>query len=204
MLQTLRQAAGGADNVASARLNPNFRYLRLTIAGRVVLLALGYEDVDSSGPVEVWYSAEREVLRLQNGRLVGATGLTTEWRSVSMPALPSWSALARSDQAHRWNRVRDVMPGYRLGVRDAMSVRVVSQPRKSDLQGLDPQGFIWFEERLEAGGVDRNEVLPPARYAVEMQDGKEVVVYGEQCLEKGLCFSWQRWPVQEQSVVGKR
>ena len=194
MLQTLRQAAWRGDSIASARLNPNFRYLRVTIAGRVVLLALGNEDVDALGLVEVWYSAEREVLRLQNGRLVGATGLTTEWRSVLMPELPSWSMLARGEKVYQWTRVRDVMPGYRFGVRDGMSVRVISAPRKSELQKVDAQGLTWFEERVDS--IGGGEVLPRALYAVDMRDGKEVVVYGEQCLDKDLCFSWQRWPVQ--------
>jgi hypothetical protein len=215
MLQTLRQAAWRGDGSASARLNPNFRYLRVTIAGRVVLLALGNEDIDLRGPVEVWYSAEREVLRLQNGRLVGAVGLTAEWRNVVLPELPSWSALARGDQAFSWTRVRDVMPGYRFGLRDAMSLRVIAQPKRSELQGMDPQRLTWFEERVESGqvaglsavfgnNIDADAVLPPARYAADFRGGQETIVYGEQCLAPDLCFTWQRWPVQAQSAAEQK
>ena len=213
MLQTLQSAARRGDSSASARLNPNFRYLRVTIAGRVVLRALGDEDIDLRGPVEVWYSAEREVLRLQNGRLVGAVGLTAEWRNVVLPELPSWSVLARGDQAFRWTRVRDVMPGYRFGLRDAMSLRVIPQPRGSELQGMDPQRLTWFEERVDAeqdAGSSRGSslansgILAPARYAVDIRDGKEIVVYAEQCLAPDLCFTWQRWPVQAQSAAEKK
>jgi len=213
MLQTLRYAAWRGDGIASARLNPNFRYLRVTIAGRVVLLALGNEDIDSLGPVEVWYSAEREVLRLQNGRLLGAVGLTAEWRNVVLPELPSWFTLARGDQAFRWTRIRDVMPGYRFGVRDALSVRVIAQPGRSEFQGANVDALTWFEERVDSGsvaglfgggGVVGGEVLPPARYAVDIRDGKETVVYGEQCLARDLCFTWQRWPVQGQSATGQK
>jgi len=208
MLQTLQQAVWRKDISASARLNPNYRYLRLTIAGRVVLLALGNEDTDLRGPVEVWYSAEREVVRLQNGRLAGAVGLTAEWRNVLLPELPSWSALARGDQVFHWTRVRDVMPGYRYGLRDALSLRVIPPPRGNELKGMDPQGLTWFEERVDAepvagpspgGSLASNNVLPPARYAVDIRDGKEAVVYAEQCLAPDLCFTWQRWPVQAQS-----
>ena len=212
MLETLQQAARRGDGSAGLRLNPNFRYLRVTIAGRVVFLALGNEDADARGPVEVWYSAEKEVLRLQHGRLVGAVGLTTEWRSVSLPELPSWSALARGDQALRWARVRDVMPGYRYGVRDALSLRLVPSPGRSELQGIEAQALAWFEERVEAGtlagpshgaGV-AGETLPAARYAVDLRDGKESVVYAEQCLAPDLCFTWQRWPVQAPGAVDKK
>jgi hypothetical protein len=211
ILQTLPNAIGRDSKLANARLNPNFRYLRVTVNGRVALLALGYVDSHPQGPIEVWYSAEREVLRLQNGRLVGAVGLTTEWRDVFMPDLPSWSALARGDQVFRWTRTRDVMPGYRFGVKDALSLRVVAESTRSELLGLDPKRLTWFEETVESApvaplsrifssGVGADAALPPARYAVDFRDGQETVVYGEQCLTPELCFTWQRWPAQAQSA----
>lgn len=215
ILQTLPYAYGRNPGVDNARLNPNFHYLRLTIRGHVALLALGNVDSDPQGPIEVWYSAEREVLRLQNGRLVGATGLTTEWRDVRLPALPSWSAVAHAGQPIAWTRTRDVMPGYRFGVKDKLALRVVAAPRGSALQGLDPQGLTWFEERdasapagwfsrLIGKGANADSALPPARYAVDFRGGSETVVYGEQCLAADLCFAWQRWPVQVQSVAGSK
>jgi len=207
ILQTLPYAYGRNPAVDNARLNPNFRYLRLTIGGHVALLVLGYVDHDAHGPIDVWYSAEREVLRLQNGRLVGAVGVTTEWRHVVLPDLPSWSAVAHAGHAIRWTRIRDVMPGYRYGVRDQLSLRVIAAPQHSALQGLDPRRLTWFEERDEAAPVawysgfagndaKLDSALPPARYAVDFHDGHASVVYGEQCLAANLCFSWQRWPVK--------
>lgn len=204
MVQTLQYAVQSGGSGASVRLNPRFRYLRVTIGSRAVFLALGNEDNHPQGPIEVWYSAEREVLRLQNGRIVGAVGLTTEWRAVSLPELPSWSAVARAPAPVPWVRVRDVMPGYRFGVRDELLLRVIPPPRNSALQGLEPQNLNWFEERLQANplvqfpatlftGLSIDSRLPPARYAVDLREGKEIVVYGEQCLAPDLCFSWQRW-----------
>ena len=215
ILQTLPYAYGRNPGVDKARLNPNYRYLRVTIGGRVALIALGNEDADSRGPVEVWYSAEREVLRLQRGRVVGAVGLTTEWRNVALPELPSWSALARGEKAFRWTRSRDVMPGYRFGVNDVLLLRVVEAPQRSALQGLDSQRLTWFEERFESApvaglsavlgkGIGTDAVLPPARYAVDFHDGRETVVYGEQCLAPDLCFTWQRWSAQAQSAAGRK
>lgn len=215
ILQTLPYAYGRNAGVDNARLNPNFRYLRVTIDGRVVLLALGEVDKHPQGPIEVWYSAERELLRLQNGRLAGAVGLTTEWRDVSIPELPSWAALARSEnQSLQWIRTRDLMPGYRFGVKDVLALRVVTAPEKTALKDLDPRFLTWFEERVEAEPVvsapgffaNTSAVdlpLPPARYAVDLRDGRETVVYGEQCLAVRLCFSWQRWPAQIQSATDK-
>lgn len=214
ILQTLPYAYGRNPAVDNARLNPDFRYLRVTVGGRVALLALGYIDSHPQGPIEVWYSAEREVLRLQNGRLAGAVGLTTEWRNVGLPELPSWTEAARADRTFRWTRTRDVMPGYRYGVKDALALRVIDPPRRSALQGWEPQRLTWFEERIApepvaapAGvfGMSAGAAapLPAARYAVDLREGRETAVYGEQCLNPDLCFTWQRWPLQAQAAPGQ-
>ena len=186
MLDTFRSVAPARPGAVTGVLNPAFRYLRVTIDNRVALLALGNVDEDPGGPIEVWYSAAREVLRLQNGRVVGASGLTTEWRNVSLPVIPRWAELARGDAPYRWERVRDVMPGYRYGVRDSLTLRRVAPPSRSRLAGVASTDLAWFEERAEQ--------LPLARYAVEVRDGVGTAVYGEQCLALELCFSWQRWP----------
>ena len=48
----------------------------------VAFLVLGYVDTSSDGPVEVWYSGSGEVVRMRHGRVVGTTGLSTDWRAV--------------------------------------------------------------------------------------------------------------------------
>lgn len=202
IVQTMQNAVQGGS-VDSAQLNPKFRYLRVTTGGRVALLALGNEDSHQQGPIEVWYSAQREVLRLQNGRVVGAVGMTTEWRNVVLPELPSWSAVARAQEPVPWVRMRDIMPGYRFGVRDQLLLSMVQPPQNSALRGVDPQSLSWFEERLQSDspsqfpatlftGLSADSRLPPARYAVALREGRETVVYGEQCLAVDLCFSWQK------------
>ena len=204
VVKTLQDAVQGDRSVTDAKLNPDFRYIRITVAGRVSFLALGSEDKHPQGPIEVWFSAQREVLRLQNGRVVGASGVTTEWRAVTLPEMPSWSAVARSQQPIPWVRIRDVMPGYRFGMRDELVLSAISPPQKSALQGVDAQSLSWFEERFQTGvaagrltklvtNVAIDGVLPPARYAVDLRDGEEVVIYGEQCLAPDHCFTWQRW-----------
>jgi hypothetical protein len=206
IVDTLQNVIPRGNGPEQARLNPAFRYLRVTIDGRIVLLALGDIDASPLGPIEVWYSADREVLRLQNGRIVGAAGVSTEWRNVVIPKLPSWSSVANGKDPISWVRIRDVMPDYRYGVRDMLFLRVVDAPGRSALQVLDAQKLIWFEESFQppqvAGQLSfphfgSSATLPPARYAMDSRDGKEMVVYGEQCLSRELCFTWQRWPVGE-------
>jgi hypothetical protein len=203
-VRTAEYAVRG-EGRSAAQLDPRFRYIRVTTQGRSAFLALGNEDSDPLGPIEVYYSAQREVLRLQNGRLAGATGMTTEWRNVTLPKLPSWSQLAVAQTPMYWVRLRDVMPGYRYGVQDSLSLQRISPPSKSELQNVDPKTLTWFEERVAPNGDrsslakvlrgDDKDLLPPARYGLDLRDGKEVVVYGEQCLAADLCFTWQRWPV---------
>lgn len=205
VLQTVENIASrDSAAVVPSSLNPNFRYLRVTIDGRVALLALGDIDSNSRGPVEVWYSAQREVLRFQDGRLIGAAGLITEWRSVDMVDIPSWSSLRERQEPAIWTRIRDVMPGYRYGIRDRLVLQSTQPPAKNSLLGIVPEALTWFEERVAAGGGGQNQTiatnnpddaLPPARYAVDYSGTNPIVVYGEQCLTPVFCFSWQRWPV---------
>jgi hypothetical protein len=185
--QALRPGAGNEAAIAQAQLDPRRRYLRVTHEGGVALLLLNFVDQHPNGPVEIWYSADAQVFRFQNARLGGNTGLLPEWRSVSLPKFPDWSALARQSEPLRWERYRDVMPGYRFGVHDRLSLFPIPAPRSSALVGIDPTTLQWFEERTEP---DSSEPLPPARYAVR----GETVVYGEQCVSAKNCFTWQRWP----------
>src|SRR5439155_19565010 len=68
VLQTLRQTIG-RDNIAAAdafKLDPRYRYLRVTHEGGVAILILGGVDKDSRGTIQTWYAADAAVLKLQN------------------------------------------------------------------------------------------------------------------------------------------
>jgi hypothetical protein len=190
VLQTIQHAVGidSTQSTPALSLSPDFQYIRVVIAGRVVYLALGNIDMDMAGkPVKVWYSRTGEVLRIRDGHVVAATGMFTEWRDVTMPVLPSWSELVASGKPYTWLRRRDVMPGYAYGVKDTLVLRKILPPRQSNLQGIAANQLVWFEED------DRSKLnpLPPARFAV----ANGHVVYSEICLSSTLCFSWQHWPV---------
>jgi hypothetical protein len=194
-LQTLRAALWGADQPTGAGLDPRFTYLRVTVGKPVVFLALGYVDPHSNGQVEVWYSAKGEVIRLQNGRVVGAAGTLTEWRQVRVPVMPSWRELAKQSEAYSWQRERDVMPGYRFDVRDTLQLQRIAAPSRSAVVGIAPALLTWFEETSVSVPANQiaTDTLRPARYAVEFSGDTERVVYGEQCLNAELCITWQRW-----------
>lgn len=177
---------GEADPSATATLNPGIRYLRVEINDRVVLLALGYLDAHPLGIIEVWYSAKGEVLRLQNGHVVGLTGADIEWREARLSTLPVWPANTATPS--HYTRTRDIMPGYRFGVVDRLSLRAVDAPARSRLVSVAPSSLRWFEAHELTGA------LPPSRFAVSTRAGQEVAIYGEQCITSRVCLSWQQWP----------
>ncbi len=184
LLQAWQSVTGAESPVV---LVPNAQYLRVNVAGNeAYLVADPVSEIDGR-PLETWYSADRVILRLQDGRVAALIGTMAEWRQVSQLAAPDWRAAARAEAPLHWVRVRDVLPDYRYGVRDALTLRRIDAPDDSQLRALSAQTLTWFEETTEDGS------LPPARYAVNLAGERAVVMYGEQCLTPAYCLTWQRW-----------
>lgn len=206
MLDTARLLYKGSADSPPPAFNPSYRYLRTVINGRTIYMVLGYVDQRAEGPVEVWYSSSGEVVKLLDGRLVGTTGLATDWRDVRFPALPAWpagaadasapssssaSSPAASPSAQRFVRERDLMPGYRFGIRDDIVRTAVPPPQKSALTTASAASLRWFEERSASRPAEAS--VPPARFAISESSGTSRVVYSEQCISSDLCMSFERW-----------
>lgn len=172
--------------VAKAPLDPAFQYLLVTVGGKSFLMTRGGVETASGGLVELWYTGDREVIRMQNGRIIAASGTPIEWSDVRLSVQPAWSGIAGPTHIERR---RDVMPGYRFGLEDALTVAPIATPSHSAFYGQLPGDLHWFKE-VSAGPY----ALPSSRYAVRFDGGHTEVIYGEQCLSESLCFSWQRWP----------
>lgn len=189
--QTLSDAISGRDkNIDAIKLNPALRYLRVTVRGRVALLVLGYIEPHPEGSIDTWYSSEGEVLRLQNGRIVGTAGLETDWRAVRNVSLPAWKDMA-GHPALVYSRERDEMPGYHFGIAENVSLYSVPAPSNSKLAGLPADGLRWYEEAV----LGQPDGLASARFALHADEPR--VVYGEQCLSQKLCIAWQTWPATQ-------
>lgn len=197
-IDSLKLAALSGRGPDTAKLDPEFAYLRITRGRQVVLFWRGLIERTGEGPVEIYYSGEGEVLRLRDGRLVGVSGLPTEWTAVTDRA-PAWSALVNAGKPVAFVRVRDVMPGYRSGLRDELTLTRIAAPERSALQAVDPQTLAWFEERMR-GRHSAADALPPARYALDLSGTQPVVVYSEQCVAGDFCFTWQRWSTAMQQA----
>ena len=202
VVQSMRELLPQSGRGEAAKLDPKFEYLRVTRDKRVALLWRGSVERAEPYPVDVFYSGQGEVVRVQNGRIAGAVGLTTEWRRVEIRS-PSWSAIAKAPESARVVRTRDVMPGYVAGLREELALRSIAAPARTTLTGIDPQTLAWFEERVASAPPPGMPTLPPSRYAVDLAQAGGVVVYAEQCLAVDLCFSWQRWSAAMQQAAAR-
>jgi len=174
--------------------------LRVSNAGSDSFLVLGDVDQGPAGPLQVWYSAGRQVLRLQQGRVAGSAGLTVDWAAVDWQGLPAtWSAAGAVPL--QYLRVRDVMPGHWAGVRERVTLARTAAPAHLALPGITEaewRRWVWFTEEatpVDAGGRPlRGGVrLPPALYAVDLGQPGEPVLYSRQCLAPDFCLEIQPW-----------
>ena len=156
--------------------------------------------------VEVWYSAGRQVLRLESGRIASTAGLPVDWQEVRTSPKPTWSQVVLGPQTY-W-RTRDVMPGQRRGIVERVTVQRADQPPSSWRAAEHPgsENWIWFEEKaqlwgLQAGtapAVGAADALPDAWFAVESLPQGEVV-YSRQCLSARLCLDIKPFRARRQS-----
>lgn len=193
------QFGSNADATQTAKLNPAYNYLRIQVSGSSpALLVLGYVDAHPQGDIEVWYSANSEVIRTQNGRIVGTAGLALDWRNVRFAnAPPSWAAASMAPQS--FARVRDESQGYRYGIQDQLTLEAVAGvPAVEFPQSLPlplAQSYRWYRESSSGDG---NQALPVSWFAVGRHQGHPAVVFSFQCLAPQFCLSLQRWPLEKE------
>ena len=175
-----------ADSATTPALRPELQYLHVTQNGQTSRLALGYRESMATAPdaqAEVWFAANGNLIKLYNGHLVASTGLATNWRAVRWTALPQWSDVPA--QGVVYERERDVMPGYRYGLRDRLHLRPMDAPpalAPSDM-AWHASDMLWFEE------TDVDGDLPTGFFAVDPSRPDHPVVFSHQCLSPDLCLS---------------
>ena len=164
-----------------------YEYLLIEIDGRKTAMALGgRQEVIEAGQVVVhehWYSGQREMIHMVNGRIHTALGLTVEWRrQQSSP--PNWTSLAASKASVAWEREIDFMPGYRFGQSDRIDTQVGSPPPGAPSLASDTQ---WFGDLVRSPQPLGGDWVYKQHFAVHQ--GR--VVYSEQCLSPNVCFKFK-------------
>ena len=160
---------------------PGFEYLELDWDGHKAFLALGYRSVNTFSVVEHWYSAQGEMLSLRNGRIVEALGTTHEVRNKSSNE-PSWADLIARKSPMVWIGVKDVMPGYRYGLKEhAISQNVI--PTNSERQLLKVEAE-WVLEEVKSKTPSGEVWIYQQKFAI----ANDKVIYSEQCISPQVCF----------------
>jgi hypothetical protein len=219
VLETFRLGITNPNTVIDQTpLNPNFRYLKVEANGLPALLVLGYVDQYKSARHDVWYSAFKEVVELKEGRLGSTEGLELNWTQVKLIDAPpiadalitiddaQSARLSRSNQFRqklRYTRIRTVMPGYYVNIRETVVMQALDSPPSGIPKQLrNPQvsaDIRWVEETVLVPPHSQNPSIKPLRaiYAVDIKT-KEVV-YGKQYLTPDFYVSWLTWPYPPRS-----
>ncbi len=190
-----------SDSTLTVKLNPAYRYLRVQAKGQApALMVLGYVDPDPLGDIQVWYSSQHEVIKLQNGRIVSTTGLETNWRAVRFSAAPpAWSDVP--PEGGFYNRYRDEMPGHYYSLSDRLQLTPLDGLPSVQWPAFLPRehanAYRWFHETTLNS---REPSLPPSLFAWGDYRGQPAVVYSQQCLSATFCLKLQLWPAQEESL----
>ena len=190
-VDTLRRSLVFGQSVTpAASLAPGFRYLFVDIGHARAYFIHGGAQPDALGPIDVWMGPDGQVLRLQNGRIMGAVGLGMDWSAVRMRMGP---------QASSYTRWHDEIPSYRFSVEKQYQVNVFEQvPKKVLMQrremavqmGMDlpdeaPVQWLWREDVVVSGkAAERVGVL------LRPEAQGWAAVYGEQCLAESVCLKW--------------
>jgi len=202
---TFKTATGISDR-RGENLTPGIEYLQVKVNGHQVMMALGYRTFPRSNKGvasgisqpelntqiyskdqfthEYWYSSQKEMLELVDGRIYSAMGMTTEWRKSNNPP-PNWDSILR-DQVTFWTRSRDLMPGYRYGFTDEIQTRLISAPTHLKDASLDTlNNATWFEDSINS--KDKQNLAWSYKQLFARVSGK--IVYSEQCIASDLCLS---------------
>ena len=177
--QTVEQAWSTAAPVRDSALNPALRYLLVQQQGREALLVWVGDEPGALGRTSVWVGADGVVLRTAQGRLVGVSEPTRNWRVISRTSTGSSTV----------TETVDVQPGHRMGLRQTGQRSLLSAPPTAHRWVGTLDGLRWQEDTW------MDALLPPSHVALNAQDQ---VVYGQRCLAADWCLSWQVWPAEPQ------
>jgi len=197
-------------------INPRFRYLKVDANGIPALLVLGYNDTHSQGQRGVWYSAFKEVVELQGGRLVSTEGLDVNWTQVLIQDAPPLSDILpknelsskRARSKLRYIRTRTVMPGYHVNIRETVIMEALDEmPSDVPKQLRDSArntDIRWVQETVLVPPQSNNPSIKPLKavYAIDSKTGE--VVYGKQQLRPDYFVSWLSWPYPANATTKAR
>jgi hypothetical protein len=125
------------------------------------------------------------MLLLIDGRINKALGFTHEIRNQEHIS-PSWDEVVDSKNKISWFRKLDLMPGFRYNVQNNVTTYKIAFPKNSP--EFVPLNAEWITDLVESKSFDGHAWWYLQRFAIV--DG--IVIYSEQCIDKGLCLTLRR------------
>ncbi len=171
---------------APPNLNPQFNYMRLVMNGHTLWLAQGSIEPWPAANTKVFYSADRSVFKWSNGRLTSVTTPLLDWREHLLQSI-NWST------AKPFKISRDVDNIDGIGaMTEQRELSLVSAPKHHGYIG-DDATLVWVHEyTVPQSQVSQSYPSYDNWYAFEPHNMNEPV-YGQQCISKRYCLSWQVW-----------
>ena len=198
-------------------LNPQYRYLRVDIAGLDVLMVKGYLDQDTNGDIEIWYSSDGSVVRFQQGRYLGSVGFDNNWQNVSLKNAPRLEKIVAdfdrpnpSPKISAVNSFYPIMQYFFSRSHTSISSRqtILEEPisasvsrntppsiPKTLLPYLQNKDLIWVNEETSKSASDKKSARS-SWYSFQKTDNQYLLIAGQQCLAINFCVTWMPWPVK--------
>lgn len=164
-----------------ASFSAGFEYLEVDWQGRKAAMALGYRETNGSKVIEHWYSGQGEMLKMVNGRVVQVLGMTQEVRHVDTNT-PVWSDILAHRLPMVWSQTKEVMPGYRYGLKEYAITQQVN-PSAAE-RTLITNATAWVLEEIKSKDEKGKVWIYQQKFAVN----GDKVIYSEQCLAPEMCF----------------
>jgi hypothetical protein len=179
--QILRDAIRGGSVLTPTDLqSAPYKYLWARAAGSESLLVLGAVEDTVDGPVQVWFTGQQQIIRIQNGRIVSTQGLTTDWvRSRVFSTTPGTLV-----------RERDVMPGWRYGIREQIESQTQATAPSKASSLFRPQ--LLASKKITTWWLERSPQAPELGQSIYALNADGQTIAGFECLSAELCISWER------------
>ena len=164
-----------------ASFSAGFEFLEVEWQGRKAAMALGYRETNGSNIIEHWYSGQGEMLKLINGRVVQVLGMTQEVRHV-VTNTPVWSDILAHRLPMVWSQTKEVMPGYRYGLKEYVITQQVN-PSAAE-KTLITDATSWVLDEIKSKDEKGKVWIYQQKFALN----GDKVIYSEQCLAPEMCF----------------
>lgn len=170
-----------SNKTAKSSISAGFEYLEVEWQGRKAAMALGYRETQGSHVSEHWYSGQGEMLKLLNGRIVQAIGMTHEVRNIETNT-PVWSDILTRRSPVVWSQTKEVMPRYRYGLKEFVLSKEMT-PSASE-KGRASDATTWVIEEVKTKDEKGKVWVYQQKFALNGNS----VIYSEQCLVPEMCF----------------